>query len=74
MEVNVTVNGTDYSKDVEPRILLVDFIRTNLGPDRDAHRVRHDFVWSLHRSARWQTGQVLHDICGAGQRLLDQDG
>jgi aerobic carbon-monoxide dehydrogenase small subunit len=31
MEVNVTVNGTTYSKDVEPRILLVDFIRTNLG-------------------------------------------
>ena len=31
MQVNVTVNGTDYSKDVEPRILLVDFIRTNLG-------------------------------------------
>jgi carbon-monoxide dehydrogenase small subunit len=31
MEVNVTVNGIDYSKDVEPRILLVDFIRTNLG-------------------------------------------
>lgn len=31
MEVNVTVNGTAYSKDVEPRILLVDFIRTNLG-------------------------------------------
>jgi carbon-monoxide dehydrogenase small subunit len=31
MEVNVTVNGIGYSKDVEPRILLVDFIRTNLG-------------------------------------------
>jgi len=31
MEVNVTVNGIGYSKEVEPRILLVDFIRTNLG-------------------------------------------
>ncbi len=31
MEINVTVNGTGYSKDVEARILLVDFIRTNLG-------------------------------------------
>lgn len=31
MEINVTVNGTGYSKDVEPRILLVDFIRTTLG-------------------------------------------
>jgi carbon-monoxide dehydrogenase small subunit len=31
MEVNVTVNGTAYSKDAEPRLLLVDFIRSNLG-------------------------------------------
>ena len=31
MQVNVTVNGTAYSKDAEPRLLLVDFIRTNLG-------------------------------------------
>jgi carbon-monoxide dehydrogenase small subunit len=31
VQVNVTVNGTAYSKDAEPRFLLVDFIRTNLG-------------------------------------------
>jgi carbon-monoxide dehydrogenase small subunit len=31
VQVNVTVNGTAYSKDAEPRLLLVDFIRTNLG-------------------------------------------
>jgi carbon-monoxide dehydrogenase small subunit len=31
VQVNVTVNGTAYSKDTEPRLLLVDFIRTNLG-------------------------------------------
>ncbi|MGH8928859.1 MAG: (2Fe-2S)-binding protein [Acidimicrobiia bacterium] len=31
MEVRVSVNGTGYSKEVEPRILLVDFIRTGLG-------------------------------------------
>ena len=31
MQVKVTVNGTAYSKDAEPRLLLVDFIRTNLG-------------------------------------------
>jgi carbon-monoxide dehydrogenase small subunit len=31
MEVQVTVNGTAYTRDVEPRVLLVDFIRTNLG-------------------------------------------
>jgi carbon-monoxide dehydrogenase small subunit len=31
MEITVTVNGTDHTADVEPRTLLVDFIRTGLG-------------------------------------------
>jgi aerobic carbon-monoxide dehydrogenase small subunit len=31
MEITVTVNGTDYTDDVEPRTLLVDFVRTNAG-------------------------------------------
>jgi carbon-monoxide dehydrogenase small subunit len=31
MEITVTVNGAGHTADVEPRLLLVDFIRTNLG-------------------------------------------
>ncbi len=31
MEITVTINGTDHSADVEPRLLLVDFIRTTAG-------------------------------------------
>ena len=31
MQITVTVNGTAYTRDVEPRILLADFIRTQLG-------------------------------------------
>ncbi len=31
MEVEVTVNGVAYRRDTEPRRLLVDFIRTELG-------------------------------------------
>ncbi|MDH3470904.1 MAG: 2Fe-2S iron-sulfur cluster-binding protein, partial [Acidimicrobiia bacterium] len=27
MEITTNINGTDYSADVEPRTLLVDFIR-----------------------------------------------
>jgi len=30
VKVTVTVNGTERSDDVEPRVLLVDFLRTNL--------------------------------------------
>ena len=31
LSVAVTVNGTDYERDVEPRLLLSDFLRENLG-------------------------------------------
>lgn len=31
MNITVTVNGSEHSADVEPRRLLVDFIRTTLG-------------------------------------------
>lgn len=30
MQITVNVNGTDHTEDVEPRMLLVDFIRTRL--------------------------------------------
>ncbi len=30
MNINVTVNGVEHSADVEPRLLLVDFIRSTL--------------------------------------------
>ncbi|MEE8491626.1 MAG: 2Fe-2S iron-sulfur cluster-binding protein, partial [Acidimicrobiia bacterium] len=31
MNVSVTVNGTSYERDVEPRMLLVDLIRDEIG-------------------------------------------
>ena len=31
MQINLTVNGQSYSQDVEPRLLLVDFLRDVLG-------------------------------------------
>jgi carbon-monoxide dehydrogenase small subunit len=31
MEITVTVNGTGYTRDVEPRLLLVHFLRQTLG-------------------------------------------
>ena len=31
MEITVTVNGTDHTQNVEPRMLLADFIRTRAG-------------------------------------------
>jgi carbon-monoxide dehydrogenase small subunit len=31
MRVTVTVNGTEYTRDVEPRLLLIHFLRDELG-------------------------------------------
>ncbi|MFM9134277.1 MAG: (2Fe-2S)-binding protein [bacterium] len=31
MDVTINVNGTDYARDIEPRMLLVHFIREELG-------------------------------------------
>lgn len=31
MNITVTVNGQSHSREIEPRVLLVDFIRTDLG-------------------------------------------
>jgi carbon-monoxide dehydrogenase small subunit len=31
VEITVSVNGTDHTHDVEPRMLLVDFVRTRAG-------------------------------------------
>jgi carbon-monoxide dehydrogenase small subunit len=31
VDITVSVNGTDYTHDVEPRMLLVDFVRTKAG-------------------------------------------
>jgi aerobic carbon-monoxide dehydrogenase small subunit len=31
MRVSVTVNGTEYARDVEPRLLLIHFLRDELG-------------------------------------------
>ena len=39
MQININVNGTDHSLDVEPRRLLVDAIRSRPGPARHPHRL-----------------------------------
>jgi aerobic carbon-monoxide dehydrogenase small subunit len=31
MQITVTVNGTEYSREVEPRLLLIHFLRDDLG-------------------------------------------
>ena len=46
--IALTVNGSRIERDVEPRTLLVHFLREELGSDGHAHRLRHLLVRRLH--------------------------
>ena len=39
MQVAITVNGVVHERDVDPRTLLVHFLREELGPDRHQDRL-----------------------------------
>ena len=39
--ITVKVDGVSYEDDVEPRLLLVHYLRERARQDRHAHRVRH---------------------------------
>ena len=77
MEITVTVNGTEHTHDVEPRVLLVDYIRTQRRAHRHPHRLRHDScgactvlldgtpVKSCTMLAVQADGRVDHDRRGA---------
>ena len=47
----LTVNGKPVSADVDPRTLLVDFLRNQLRAHRHARRLRHRAVRRLHRAS-----------------------
>ena len=64
--VTISVNGRPYHQEVEPRLLLVHFLR-ECRPDRHQDRVRHEPVRSLHGAARRRRREVVHDPCGAGR-------
>ena len=50
-KISLTVNGVRTSHEVEPRLLLVYYLRDVLGADGNPYRLRHQPMWSLHRDA-----------------------
>ena len=79
--VTITVNGSEHAREVEPRLLLVHYLRETLGLTGHQRRLRHQPVRRLHRPARRQGREVLHRARGAGRRRevttiegLAQDG
>ena len=71
--VTITVNGHTDSHEVEPRLLLVHYIRDVLGPDRHPRRLRHEQLRRVHGSDGRQGREVVHAARGAGGRGLVHD-
>ena len=57
MDISININGETVTRDVEPRTLLVHFIRDTPGPDRHALGLRHLQLRRLRR-ARWTASRV----------------
>ena len=68
MKITVTVNGVAYERDVEPRLLLSDFIRARPRADRHARRLRARRLRRVHGPLRRRAGAVLHHVRRAGRR------
>ena len=66
--ITVTVDGVDYSDDVEPRTLLVQYLREQLGQDRHRRRLRHEQLRRLHRPPRRPQREVVHRARRPGRR------
>ena len=64
MQITVTVNGTAYTREVEPRLLLIHFLRDELRADRLALGLRHVELRRLRGLAGRDAGEVVH---GAGR-------
>ena len=69
----VTVNGEERSVDVEPRLLLVHFLRETARPDRHARRLRHVELRRLHGAGGRRPDQVVHVLRRPGERKDGDD-
>ena len=69
--VTMKVNGAEVEGLVEPRTLLVHFIRENLCAHRHPYRLRDHPLRRLHHRYRRHVGEDLHHVRRAGRGLRD---
>ena len=68
MQVTMTVNGDEVTRDVEPRLLLVHFLRDDARADRHPLGLRHHQLRHLRRADGRRAGQVVHRARRDGRR------
>ena len=54
VQITVTVNGEEQTAEVEPRLLLVHFIRETLSLTGNSHRLRYDALRRMHHHYGWR--------------------
>ena len=67
MQVTVSVNGEEHTREVEPRLLLVHFLRDDARPDRDALGLRHLQLRHVRRADGRRAREVVHGARGDGR-------
>ena len=74
MNITVTVNGTKYERDVEPRMLLAYFLRESLGLTGTHVGCDTSSCGCCVVALDGDRGEVVHDVRRAGRRPRDHDG
>ena len=67
MQVTLTVNGTEHTVDVEPRLAAGPPDPRGARAHRHPYRVRHDQLRRVHGAARRHAREVLHAVRGPGR-------
>ena len=62
VKVSITVNGTLYEKEVEPRLLLSDFLRHDLGLTGTHVGCEHGLCGACTILNEWRSGSILHYV------------
>src|ERR671912_338696 len=61
MQVTMTVNGTEVTRDVEPRLLLVHFLRATLDPVQQGFMEEHGLQCGFCTPGMMLTARALLD-------------
>ena len=73
VQISLTVDGEQREDDVEPRLLLVHYLRERRRQGRNADRLRHQQLRRVHRASGRPEREVVQRARRAGRRQRDHD-
>ncbi len=67
ISIRVTVNEKEYKREVEPRLLLSDFLRHELGLTGTHVGCEHGVCGACTILFEDRVGEIMFNVCGAGK-------